>query len=218
MTLCTTIKPQSFIKCHDDIRYHLTSEKWPTGHSSICLSEILSGTVKPLTRRQRYHLSMTIASSFIQLKDTPWLQTPWGKDGVYFYRSEDQSSLLLDSPFIVRSFTSRSSNTPPEARHDVASIACLGILLLELCFGKSIDQHPNQRQYSHSDAQTKAALDLVTALDWLTDVNDEAGYDYSEAVKWCLSDCRTIPNTKAWRKLMIEKVVVPLERCWHYLN
>ncbi|KAI8635552.1 hypothetical protein F5Y19DRAFT_408285 [Xylariaceae sp. FL1651] len=217
-TLGGAIMPRSFINCDDDIRYHLTPEPWPATNSSICLSEILLGVVKPLTRRQRYHLSMTIASSFVQLKDTPWLQTPWRKDGVYFSRAEDQNSVLLDAPFIVRSFTSTSPNSTAEVGDDVAGIASLGIVLLELCFGKSIDQHPSRLKFPNGDDQARAAFDLITALEWLKDVNDEAGVDYSEAVEWCLAGCRTLPDKGVWRRLMVQKVVVPLERCYNYLN
>ncbi|KAI0447115.1 hypothetical protein F4803DRAFT_397577 [Xylaria telfairii] len=216
--LGTTIKPQSFIECENDIRYRLIPEQWPATTSSICLSEILSGAVKPLTRRQRYRLSMTIASSFVQLKGTPWLQTPWGKNGVYFSRAEDQNTLLLDSPFIVQSFTPELTKTTADAEHDVTSIAFLGIVLLELCFGRSIDQHPSRLKFPNVDEKVRAAFDLVAALEWLNDVNDEAGTDYSEAVEWCLAGCRTLPNKGPWRKLMVEKVVVPLERCYNYLN
>ncbi|KAI8956284.1 hypothetical protein F4801DRAFT_573809 [Xylaria longipes] len=195
-----------------------TDKGWPTTSSSICLSEILSGAVKPLTRRQRYHLCLTIASSFVQLKDTPWLQTSWGKDAVYFSRAEDQNTLLLDSPFIVQPFSSKSPKTTAGAGHDVAGIASLGIVLLELCFGRSIDQHPSRPRVPNEEEQVRAAFDLIAALEWLNDVNDEAGVDYSEAVEWCLAGCRTLPSNGAWRKLMVEKVVMPLERCCHYLN
>ncbi|KAI0871098.1 hypothetical protein GGS24DRAFT_504109 [Hypoxylon argillaceum] len=210
ITLGTTIKPKSFINFHDGIRYYLTQEKLPTTHSSIPLSTVLSGTVK-ITRLQRYHISMTIASSFVQLKDTPWFQTPWGKENVYFFYDKDQHTLLLDSPFIVGSFTSRSLDTLPDAIHNVAGIESLGILLLELCFGTSIDNHPSQRTYK-SDEQTQALVNLFIAQNWLKDVRDEAGRKYYKAVRWCLS-CRTMPRTGVWRELMVEKVVVPLKQC-----
>jgi len=35
----------------------------------------------------------------------------------------------------------------------------------------------------------RAALDLIAALEWLKDVNDEAGADYTKAVEWCLAGC-----------------------------
>ncbi|KAI1122743.1 hypothetical protein F5Y10DRAFT_253431 [Nemania abortiva] len=105
-----------------------------------------------------------------------------------------------------------------EAEDHIASIASLGILLLELCFGMSIDQHPSRLIYPNGDKKSNAAFDLVTALEWLKDVNEEAGGDYSEVVEWCLTGCRTAPSNGAWRKLMVEKVVVPLERCCQYLD
>ncbi|KAI0965396.1 hypothetical protein F4678DRAFT_452917 [Xylaria arbuscula] len=215
-TLGTTIKPRSFIELNEDTQYNLTSEGSVAYVSSISLSEILSGSVNPLTRRQRYRLSMTIASSFVQLKGTPWLHTPWGKEGVYFPQAVDQRVLLLDSPFIVQSFTRKTVEEP--GQHDVAGIASLGVVLLELCFGTNIDRHPSRLKFPSGDVQASAAFDLIAALEWLKEVNDEAGPDYSEAVEWCLAGCRTLPSNEAWRKLMVEKVVAPLERCYNYLN
>jgi hypothetical protein len=107
------------------------------------------------------------------------------------------------------------------AAHDVAGIACLGILLLELCFGRAIETHPSRIVFPNGekmDEQTRAALDLIAALEWLKEVNDEAGADYTDAVEWCLAGCRTLPSDGSWRRRMMQKVIEPLERCYRYLG
>lgn len=214
---------------------HLDDPEPPAQHC-ISLSQLLSGTHNPsLTRRQRYRLSLTLASSFVQIQDTAWLQTPWDKPNVYFYpmTANEPSRAGLDSPFIMSRFhphshtkTTDSNAADNQAQHrrtsngcDMAGIASLGMLLLELCFGRAIEQHPNWLSLPHgAEAQVREGLALVTALEWLKDVNDEAGADYTVAVEWCLVGCRTMPSDGSWRKRMVEKVVEPLERCLGYLG
>ena len=202
----------------------------PAMQPHISLAQLLSGEVdQPLTRRQRYRLSLTLASSFVQLQDTAWLQAAWDKRNVYFFTCRPNPT---ESPFVVSQFRQQSgpATTEPSTGalrqantaggQDVAGIACLGILLLELCFGRAIERHPNWLAMPSGAAgeQMRAGLALVAALEWLKDVNDEAGADYTEAVEWCLTGCRTMPSDGSWRKVMLEKVVEPLERCYGYLG
>ncbi len=212
----------------DDIQYSIYYENdppfsSPLAPSPVSLSTILAGDVKPpLSRRQRYRLSLTLASSFVQLKDSPWLQASWGKDGVHFApgtQAGQEKTLRLDAPFVVRSFSAPTPDRPAAAGHDVAGIASLGIVLLELCFGRPVESHPSRIRFpSAVDAHTKAAFDLIAALEWLKEVNDEAGADYADAVEWCLAGCRALPSDGSWRVLMMERVVVPLEKCFSYLG
>ncbi|KAK8015887.1 hypothetical protein PG991_008775 [Apiospora marii] len=201
----------------DDIRYYLYPDDSNGPRTSeVQLSQILCGEVQPpLTRKQRYRLALTLASSFVQLKDSPWMQTSWGKECVYFARGESDHVLFLDSPYMNHNF-SPSMPTAPEAvqkaGEDVISgIICLGVILLELCFGRAIEHHPSRTKFPPGDEQTKSAFDLIAAMQWMIEVNEEAGENYTEAVEWCLLGCRTSPSDGSWRRTMVEKVVVPLE-------
>ncbi|KAK8091822.1 hypothetical protein PG997_002183 [Apiospora hydei] len=201
----------------DDIRYYIyPDDSSSPRQSEVQLSQILRGEVKPpLTRRQRYRLALTLASSFVQLKDSPWMQASWGKECVYFARGESDNVLFLDSPYITHNFdptmTTDSAAGQKSGQDVVSGIICLGIILLELCFGSAIEHHPRRTEFPPGDEQTKAAFDLIVAMQWMTEVNEEAGEDYTEAVEWCLLGCRTSPSDGSWRRLMLEKVVVPLE-------
>ncbi|KAK3303683.1 uncharacterized protein B0T15DRAFT_540968 [Chaetomium strumarium] len=221
----------------DDTRYYIYPDSsLAPSQTHISLGQIILGEIKPpLTRRQRYRLSLTLASSFVQLKDTAWLQTPWEKGGVFFSLNAEGGTPRLDQPFIVSRFdgvdpkikqTPHSGGTTGTISsratgHDVAGIACLGVLLLELCFGRPIESHPSRIAFpdgERMDQHTRAALDLIAALEWLKEVNDEAGADYTDAVEWCLAGCRTLPSDGSWRRQMMQKVIEPLERCYRYLG
>ncbi|KAK7918486.1 hypothetical protein PG985_010360 [Apiospora marii] len=202
----------------DDIRYYLyPDDSNGPRKSEVQLSQILCGEVQPpLTRRQRYRLALTLASSFVQLKDSLWMQAAWGKECVYFARGESDDVLLLDTPYITHNFDSSVPKSPEVGQKPgqdiVSGMTYLGIILLELCFGSAIEHHPSRSRFPPAgDEQTKSAFDLIAAMQWMTEVNEEAGENYTEAVEWCLLGCRTSPSDGSWRRTMVEKVVVPLE-------
>ncbi|GAB1313197.1 Prion-inhibition and propagation HeLo domain-containing protein [Madurella fahalii] len=221
----STVIPLGYLAPKEsEIRFaiHLDHPITPPVQPHINLSQLLLGELKQtLTRRQRYRLSLTLASSFVQLKDTAWQQTPWDKRNVYLFTSLPSSTPVVESPFIVSRFRQEASPCSPATHgHDVAGIASLGILLLELCFGHAIEHHPSWLMLPSGvvDDQVRAGLSLIAALEWLKEVNDEAGADYTDAVEWCLAGCRTLASDRSWRKLMVERVVEPLQRCYKYLE
>lgn len=52
-------------------------------------------------------------------------------------------------------------------------------------------------------------------------MHDEVGLDYTDAVEWCLAGCQKLSawgdGDNTWRRGMLEKGVVLLDRCYQYL-
>ena len=229
-----------YLQAHDK-RYYIYQDDAatkcafnPSNASTITLEKILYGdeTHPPLTRRQRYILAVTLASSFLQLSGTPWIGTRWTKSDIVFFQDpQDPAVLIPELPFVCRNFQSTaesvSAQDPPPAHPTTQSqkvedtirgFESLGIVLLELCFGTPIEWHPLCQQAgtglpSLSPGVLRGAL-LLVALEWLRDVTGEAGTEYAEAVAWCLVGSRTMsPSGDRWRGDMLEKVVRPLGLC-----
>ena len=82
-----------------------------SAHSDpITLDQLLSkSSSKRLSRRQRYSLALAIASSHLQLRESPWLDAKWRKRDVLFPQTANQT--LGDSPYISHSFHSESANS-----------------------------------------------------------------------------------------------------------
>ncbi|KAK4165606.1 hypothetical protein QBC43DRAFT_315519 [Cladorrhinum sp. PSN259] len=243
MSLCTSFQHQStnpvspkdcqgYIQM-DDERYYLypaqpggisgTSQQ-NSPISTVTLGTLLhgDGSHRPLTRRQRYSLALTVASSFLQLSGSPWIDSPLTKSDLVFLTDPGNTDkVLLEHPFVGRHFASfRGNNSPPlDADQAILGFESLGIVLLELCFGKPIEAHPSRLRISGPATGTVpssavAGFNLLVALEWLKDVTEEAGMDYSEAVAWCLVGGRTIPPGDGWRAVMLERVVKPLGDCY----
>lgn len=187
--------------------------------SSITLDEILRGRVQPApTRRQRYSLALILASSFLQLLDTPWLPATWSKSDIIFTSAAADSAVFaLDQPHLSRGLVA-PGNTEKKATTFLHSLDLLGIILLELCFGAILENHMYRKKWPPgSNEAEKAAFDLMAAREWQVEVNEEAGPDYFEAIVWCLGGHRgTLPEV--WRREMLQKVVQPLERCRQFLS
>jgi hypothetical protein len=165
----------------------------------------------PFPRRQRYHLAHVLASSQAQLHSTPWLKNEWRRTDVLF--TKNKSEVAVDQPRLTRDFS--VANDGANEDHSVAS---LGMLLLELCFGKLLEDHPIRRSMPVMSGPQNFYLDLAAALQWSEQVVDEAGPAYAGAVKWCLSQSTVGTKDEKWRAELYENVVKPLQECHDHLR
>lgn len=131
----------------------------------MTLDQILSPDhLEKLPRRQRYATALVLASSVAQLQSTPWLRTELSKKDVLFYPNVDDGNINYNEPFVRQGFSSSSEEHSDAVERNFFS---LGILLLELCFGRRLkDERLRKLQPVGSDAATKQAFDLVAALQW----------------------------------------------------
>lgn len=191
---------------------------------SVTLANLLDTTSSiRLTRRQRYFIALVLASSHLQLHDTPWLESRWSKKDILFLcRSND--SILLDQPHMIHNLCKAAALTPPSSRGSSdQSIPMLGIMLLELCFGVALEDHPIRQNFLSRDGRPNAALDLAAAMEWCgKSANEEAGPEFADAIEWCLRNptkVRTSANSKdpGWREELYARVVEPLHYCHEQL-
>ncbi|KAJ3537898.1 hypothetical protein NM208_g6132 [Fusarium decemcellulare] len=200
--LCTALSTSDgscygFVK-EEDCRfyiYSLSRQVMTSSPSFATLGQILRGDIVPQpTRRQRYELALILASSFLQLLTSSWLPISFSKADIFFkHDPNDSTRFLLDQPHILRHFNSRrdakSSETTVTASGVSDSLDQLGIMLLELCFGKPLEDQPCRREWPEGgNTKETAVFDLMAARNWQGQILEEAGFDYAEAVGWCLDD------------------------------
>ena len=175
------------------------------GLETITLEDLLSNANYTLTRRKRYWLALTLASSYLQLYSTPWLATPLQKNSILFlHNPSSDGSILLDSPY-VRGDMSNKAVT------GAGTMATLGIWLLELCFGTSLENNKFRQQLPPGDSNSAPILDYAAALQWSKMVGEEAGPEFAEAVEWCLHT--KDPGDGSWRRDIWTHVIAPLDYC-----
>jgi hypothetical protein len=206
-----------------DETFHLhpsVKKRQNVGSDPITLDHILSYDFEGhLSRRQRYSIALLVASSVGQLRSTPWLRRDLCKEDIMFFPSDDDKSIILyGEPFIQQGFQyghTHLSSTDSCVKD--CNFYFLGILLLELCFGCRLEDHPLRKKYpSTTDAIAKHAFDVLAALKWSGRVSGEGGDDYATAVKWCFMN--PTDREKNWRSEIVRNVVRPLEICMEHFQ
>nr|OQO26601.1 hypothetical protein B0A51_08282 [Rachicladosporium sp. CCFEE 5018] len=205
--LCETIKSAlptikdayGIMTDHDsDRQYTVTkigSSPPLTSTDDVTLSDVLeSKALTTLTRVQRYSLAVTLASSVLQYEATPWARR-WAYDAVHFPKdiaSAHPGLAPQEQPFLLTPLTP----APPSTED---SFKALGTLLLELCFGKTLDEHSMWQQPAFSAAKTNPMLRQFVATEWLKDADGEAGEQFASAIRWCLQQAPALLSDDKWR-------------------
>lgn len=96
------------------------------------------------------------------------------------------------------------------------AIRGLGICLLELCFGYTLETYKERNNLSGGTATLAALLDYSAAVTWTDEVYEEVGPDYAQATEWCLAP--RSQNDESWRKEIWASVIDPLETCSSHIS
>jgi hypothetical protein len=179
-----------------------------------------------LMQHAQFKLAVDMASSVLQLYKTPWLSDDWSSDDVYFvHRPGAPLSSTYQHAFIYRRISSAVSTQESLSRPLMRTIIRnqtlfnLGVLLIELVYGKSIE-----------DLQTDDDRDCQGALGpmWHTverlagSIALEAGELYSDAVQRCIR-CDFVRNHSSlqdhdFQQAVFDGVVIPLQKTLQYLK
>lgn len=175
--------------------------------------------LQAMSRQERFTIAATLASSLLQLHSTPWLHDRWTKTDIMLNHDESLGRIipdpLLRAEFRSTNATSATTNSSsPQTFNTKAALSGLGIMLLELCFGKPIEDHPSREQYLRPDQKPNAFTDITTARVWHEEVLGEVGYEVSDAIRRCL-DCSFGPKPnledKEFQEAVFDGVVLPLQ-------
>ncbi|KAF2786300.1 hypothetical protein K505DRAFT_380358 [Melanomma pulvis-pyrius CBS 109.77] len=178
------------------------------------------------TRHDRLRLAVTLASSVLQLHETPWLEENWGKDNIFFINRDEKT--VYDHPFVSQHFNHASlppSSPIPASMSRIIrnqTLYALGVSLIELWYGKPL--HELQRP-EDGDMTGDVRVDLMTewnTADRLVDeLYSEAGGKYSDAVRRCIRcdfDRRASSlEDAAFQKAVYQGVVSQLKENFDFL-
>ncbi|KAI9717098.1 MAG: hypothetical protein M1828_007431 [Chrysothrix sp. TS-e1954] len=142
-----------------------------------------------IARRQRIVLSITLASSLLQLYQTQWLSSSWGKEEVLFLRDErDPAQFDVSKPFLARQTYAYPANPEVLECDGRQALLHLGIVLLELCFGQSLEEQSFWKDFLGPDGKPNRFTNRCAATNWQESVLGEGGELFSTAIGRCI-DC-----------------------------
>lgn len=161
-----------------------------------------------LSRKQRFFIGLTLASSYLQLHSTQWLKSQWNKSDILFPRCGD--NVAVEEPFVSRGLsTGMLDGSMPASSHGIVS---LGIMLLELAFNMTLEEYDCDGKYVSPEGKRDAQLTWLAAVNWSNSAAEDAGIDFADAVKWCLQGQLIAVQDKEWRKELVANVLEPLQR------
>ncbi|KAK0652557.1 hypothetical protein B0T16DRAFT_406417 [Cercophora newfieldiana] len=180
------------------------SDDW----SPVSLGSVLAedAAFAGLTCVERLRLAWIVTAGVLQLEGTPWLPRSLLKDEIFLTRSN--GVLLTEDVFIMKRLPEasnparlvltnschnaslRAQTTIPNIKNprDPETIKALGILLVEIIFGQTID-YLQAALSSHTTVFAPGgALSPYETVQCLMDqINMRVGANYCSAIKWCMN-------------------------------
>ncbi|KFZ00935.1 hypothetical protein V501_10347 [Pseudogymnoascus sp. VKM F-4519 (FW-2642)] len=178
-----------------EVRWIKDTRQAPPSLGEISLEKLLTsnGHLK-LSRQKRYKLASIVASSLLQLHATPWLTEKLEKKNIFFYHQGP--NILAEEPYISHKFVaSKPGDSVPQEPNTTwvlpidprQTLRCLGMLLLELCFGEAIENQQSLRKaHLSSDGKALDGTDYLCALAWVEMVEEEEP-KIEPIIRWCIS-------------------------------
>lgn len=184
-----------------------------------------------LSDKDRLKIALTLASTVLQLYDSPWIDKVWSGQDIQFLssKSADSYEAPINGPFVSTSFhgptkTPESQQVAPTSSSLVDSLIpskvlfALAVMLIELCLDKTL-MEMRQPSSGNETVTRKTTLlgDYETAHEQLNAVYQKSGSNYGDVVQRCLKcEFNITPKQKRldfekFRHLVYEGVVAPLE-------
>jgi hypothetical protein len=170
---------------------------------------------------QRMYLAATLASSMLQLCNTPWLAHLWSRHNVFFHtytRTDPKTGTIFTGfeakhPFVVQRFHSKAINAQQMNQNASESILELGVLLLEIFDGRSTESWAQEMQVA---LEKTAASRCHVAGQWLEYRAPDMLPKYRGAVASCVDIASSkLQPVRTWldpglQRTLLETVVQPL--------
>jgi hypothetical protein len=157
-------------------------------------------------------LAAMLASAHLKYFRTPWVHDRWSLEDICFPRDpQDTSRIHVDMPYILADFQEPTVISKQHMPILDQGFVTLGIMLLELCFGRLLETH---ELWSNS----KGSLDTAdpfhrqfVATQWAKTIDLVIdGPEYIKAVEWCLREGPTDNKDEVWREAFALNVLGPL--------
>lgn len=217
-----------YLTCQDQAAHHESTKSL-----GILLAEQNHGSAPPiaaagnlpLARGERLGLALTVASSVLQLYDTPWLRQYWSKRDIFVDMTHKTG--IFERAFISTTFPSSTSEFPVgndsfPCRN--LTLFCLGIVLIEITLCRTLESMRTDEDPLNAKGEPDMMTDLSIARRALKmgTVSREAGIRYEEVVYrciWCeFGVLETSLDNDDFRRAVYDGVVAPLEEDMKFFN
>lgn len=195
----------------------------PPSIETISLEQLLDGSPTAqgrrlkLSKKERYSLALTLASSTLQLNATPWFKDQWRAKDIMFYQTEGGTrSVDINHPYVASRAKDSVALTNGRPRRGFqnknAVLLALAIALLELYFGVSAEKY-RELEEQPAGASNPWAL-CAMAYEWADEEQEDLSAAFSSAVTHCLksfNDPSATLQDAEFLQAAVECIVLPLQ-------
>ena len=172
----------------------------------------------PLSWAERLEIALTVASSILQLQQTPWLRDDWTKEDLSLCK--DCTDETKQYVLVSRAF---SATERPDSRRAAMvfglprnkTLFALGVFLIELCFGKAFESLRSPQDPLDANGHANILTDLSAADRLTKHIYGEVGDRYGDVVRRCIHcdfNRRSVNlEDDDFRQAVYEGVIVPLQ-------
>jgi hypothetical protein len=200
-------------------QHHVYSVTDPTlqAHKSeaASLNDIIHGA-KRIAPRQKCALALTLASSVLQLHDTPWLPRAWETKDIFFLKNHGDNA-IPSHIYVSQTFASTSQSTAAAKRRRLVKnemVYALGVALLELAHGASLLSFKNPEDLSEA-GEEDSMTEVSIANRLARELNNYESENYARAVLRCITctfDTFACDfDDREFREAFYQAVVIPLQ-------
>ncbi|KAI8940840.1 hypothetical protein NX059_002101 [Plenodomus lindquistii] len=186
---------------------------------------IAGGKRAKLSKRDRYSLALTLASSVLYLNSTPWLTNQWTAKDILFYRDTAATDTIdVEHPYVAPSMIELTNTQKPRSWNNKNTILlALATALLELYFGTTAEKY-QEAEHGATDPALHQNPWLLCSMvhTWAEDSQDDLSAAFLSAVRHCLH-CFSEPGASLqdaeFLQAAVEGIVLPLqEELSHFLG
>ncbi|KAH7074704.1 hypothetical protein BKA63DRAFT_414714 [Paraphoma chrysanthemicola] len=186
---------------------------------------VVNGRKSKLSKKERYSLALTLASSVLYLNSTPWLIDQWAAKDILFHRTTTSVRPIdIDRPYISPMIVEIAKALPNGQKtrgfHNKNTVLlALAVALLELYFGMSAERYQEDELGAPDPSLHKNPWILCSmAHTWAEESQEDLSAAFLSAVRHCLrcfSDPGASLQDAEFLQAAVESIVLPLQEELH---
>lgn len=204
-----------------------TADVYVPSSETVTLEDLLdhppavNGRRVRLSKKERYSLALTLASSVLYLNSTPWLTDQWAAKDILFHRTTTAGRLVdTERPYVAPALIELSKGVLDGQKrrnfHNKNTVLlALAIALLELYFGMTAEKYQESEHGAVDPSFHQNPWMLCSmAHSWAEDSQEDLSAAFLSAVRHCLrcfSDPGASLQDAEFLQAAVEGIVLPLQ-------
>ncbi|KAF3053314.1 hypothetical protein E8E11_010605 [Didymella keratinophila] len=204
-----------------------TTEKMTPNSEVVTLEDLLdrrptlNGRHVKLSKKERYSLALTLASSVLYLNSTPWLTNQWAARDIQFHQTVAAATCIdIEHPYLAPASAEAIDDLAVKTetlsfQNKNTVLLALAVALLELYFGTTAEKYQETEHGSCNPAlHQNSWLLCAMAHQWAEESQDELSAAFLSAVRHCLrcfSDPGVSLQDSDFLQAAAEGIVLPLQ-------